>query len=126
VCNYVSRKLEIDISSAGDNAGQVILADDFADEVLSNDQITKLVYSDAARYSFSALNWSYSKGDTVDRACVILTKDFEKLSETEFSIKKIPISTRNKLYVAMTRSRGDLYLIKSSTFKKWKDAYIID
>lgn len=126
VCNYVSRKLEIDISSAGDNAGQVILADNFADEVLSNDQITKLVYSDAARYSFLALNWSYSKGDTVDRACVILTKDFEKLSETEFSIKKIPISTRNKLYVAMTRSRGDLYLIKSSTFKKWKDAYIID
>lgn len=29
-----------------------------------------------------------------------------------------------KLYVAMTRSRGDLYLIKASTFKKLKDAYI--
>ena len=92
--------------------------------IISNDQITKLVYSEATKYSFPALNWSYSKGDTVDCACVILTKDFEKLAEDKFSIKKISISTLNKLYVAMTRSCGDLYLIKSSTFKKLQDAYI--
>ena len=74
--------------------------------------------------SFPALNWSYAKGDTMDCACVILTKDFEKLAEDKFSIKKISISTQNKLYVAMTRSRSDLYLIKASTFKKLQDAYI--
>lgn len=124
VCNYVSNKLEIDITSAGDHIGQVIWADDIADEVLSNDLITKLVYSEAARYLFSALNWSYAKGDTVDCACIILTKDFEKLAEDKFSTKKISISTLNKLYVAMTRSRGDLYLIKASTFKKLQNAYI--
>lgn len=124
VCNYVRNKLGIDISSTGNNKGQVIWADNIANEVLSNDQITKLVYSEAARYSFSALNWSYSKGDTVDCACVILTNDFEKLAEDNFSIKEISISTLNKLYVAMTRSRGDLYLIKSSTFKKLQDTYV--
>ena len=124
VCNYVSNKLEIGITATGDHTGQVIWADDIADEVLSNNQITKLVYSEATRYSFPALNWSYSKGDTVDCACVILTKDFEKLAEDKFSTKKIPISTLNKLYVAMTRSRGNLYLMKSSTFKKIQDGYI--
>lgn len=124
VCNYVRSKLGIDITSTGDNKGQVIWADNIANEVLSNDQITKLVYSEATRYSFSALNWSYSKGDTVDCACVILTKDFEKLAEDNFSIKEISISTLNKLYVAMTRSRGDLYLIKSSTFKRLQDTYV--
>lgn len=124
VCNYVSSKLAVDISSSGDHTGQVIAADDIADEVLRNDRITKLVYSEAAKYTFPALNWSYSKGDTVDCACVILIKDFEKLAEPEFSAKKIPISTLNKLYVAMTRSHGDLYLIKSSTFNKCKYAYI--
>lgn len=126
VCNYVSEKLEIDITSTGDHEGQVIWADNIANDILNNDQITKLVYSEATRYSFPALNWSYAKGDTVDCACVILTKDFEKLAEDKFSIKKISISTLNKLYVAMTRSRGDLYLIKSSTFKKLQDAYIRD
>lgn len=124
VCNYVSNKLEIDITSTGDHIGQVIWADDIADEVLSNNLITKLVYSEATRYSFPALNWSYAKGDTVDCACVILTKDFEKLNEDNFSTKKISISTLNKLYVAMTRSRGNLYLIKSSTFRKLQNSYI--
>ena len=126
MCNYISDKLEIDITSTGDHEGQVRWADNIANDVLSNDQITKLVYSEATKYSFPALNWSYAKGDTVDCACVILTKDFEKLAEDKFSIKKISISTLNKLYVAMTRSRGDLYLMKSSTFKKLQDAYIRD
>ena len=124
VCNFISSKLGIGIMSTGDHEGRVAWADDMANDVLRNNKITKLVYSEAARYSFSAVNWSYSKGDTMDCACVILTKDFEKLAEDDFSIKKISISTLNKLYVAMTRSRGDLYLIKSSTFKKLQDAYI--
>lgn len=124
VCNYVSSKLGISISSTGDHIGRVIWADDIADEVLSNDKIMKLIYNDSASYSFSALNWSYSKGDTVDCSCVILTKDFERLAEDKFSTKKISVSTLNKLYVAMTRSRGDLYLIKSSTFKKLQNTYI--
>ncbi len=124
VCNYVRNKLQIDISSIGDNKGRVIWADEFADDVLKNDQIPKLVYRDAKSYSFPALNWSYSKGDTLDCACVILTKDFEKLAEDNFSVKKIPVSTLNKLYVALTRSRGHLYLIKLSTFKKLQEEFI--
>lgn len=44
--------------------------------------------------------------------------------ENIHNIQKESISTLNKLYVAMTRSCGDLYLIKSSTFKKLQDAYI--
>lgn len=126
ICNYVSDKLKISISSTGEHKGQVKWADNIANDVLSNDQITKLVYKGAKMYSFPALNWSYSKGDTLDCACVILTNEFEKLADDKFSIKNISVSTLNKLYVAMTRSRGDLYLIKSSTFKKFQDAYIRD
>lgn len=124
ICNYVNEKLKINIISNGNHEGQVIWADDIANDVLNNNQITKLVYSDAKRYSFPALNWSYSKGDTLDCACVILTRDFENLDEDNFAINKISISTLNKLYVAMTRSCGDLYLIKSSTFRKIQNQYI--
>lgn len=124
VCNYVSGKLNIRITSTGINEGRVIWADDIANDVLNNNQITKLVYSEAAKYSFPALNWSYAKGDTVDHACVILTKDFEKLNENDFTCKKIATSTLNKFYVALTRTRGDLYLIKNTTFNKIRDAYL--
>lgn len=126
VCNYVSHKLGIEITSNGEHKGSVIWVDDDAISVLNNNKITKLVFQEAANYSFQALNWSYSKGDTVDSACVILTSSLDNLDSENFNPEKIKISTLNKLYVAMTRSCGELYLMKSSTFKKIKDSYIIN
>lgn len=124
VCEYVKCKLKIDIESNGDNVGSVIWADDNAVEIIENPNILKLVIMDAAKYNFWAMNWSYSKGDTVDNACVILTEKFEDIDAESFSIKEISISTINRLYVAMTRTKGDLYLIKHSTFKKLKSLYL--
>lgn len=118
ICNYVQKKLKINIVSTGTHKGKIIWADDIVDDILENNQIIKLVYNDAKEYSFLALNWSYVKGDTFNCVCVILTKDFEKLDDEKFNCEKIAISTLNKLYVAMTRSCGDLYLMKSSTLRK--------
>lgn len=124
VCDYVCKKLGISIESYDNHDGKVIWADNFAKDVLENDKILKLVYNDSANYLFSSMNWSYSKGDTVDTACVILTDKFDAISTNTFSVKGISSSTINKLYVAMTRSRGDLYLLKASTFKKLKQSYL--
>lgn len=124
VCDYVSEKLHIQIKSSGDNKGKVIWIDDDPAPVLADNQIVKLVFQEANKYSFPALNWSYSKGDTVDSACVILTDSLDKLDNNKFDPSKIKPSTINKLYVAMTRSRGNLYLLKASTFKTIKNAYI--
>lgn len=123
ICNFVSHKLGIHIVSHDDHKGSVIWADSIATEILENEKIIKLVIQESSNYSFPALNWSYSKGDTVDSACVILTEKFETLDSNSFSIREIPVSTRNKLYVAMTRSCGDLYLIKFSTFRALKKLY---
>lgn len=93
--------------------------------VLDDDRVIKLVFQNAGKYSFPSLNWSYSKGDTIDSACVILTDGLDNLDSDKFNPDIIKLSTLNKLYVAMTRSRGDLYLMKGSTFKALKDAYTI-
>lgn len=124
VCDYVSEKLGISISSYGENTGSVIWIDESATEILEDQQIVKLVYKDATSYSFRAMNWSYSKGDTMDEACVILTESFDQLANKSFSASGIPTSTLNKLYVAMTRSKGNLYLISSKSFKKIKQNYL--
>lgn len=124
VCQYVRNKLGIEISSLGTNTGNVIWVDKNAKEILENQHIVKLVYRDSSKYSFNAINWSYSKGDTLDAVCVILTDKFERLADDKFSTKKISTSTINKLYVAMTRSRGNLYLMRASTFKKIRDSYV--
>lgn len=124
ICDYVSKKLHISITSSGDHCGAVRWIDDNPTSVLNDDRIIKLVFQEAAKYSFPALNWSYSKGDTVDSACVILTDGLDNLDSDTFNPDRVKPSTLNKLYVAMTRSRGDLYLMKASTFKAIKDAYI--
>ena len=126
ICNYISEKLHINIASNGDHCGSIVWIDDDPSAVLNQDQIIKLVFNEAANYTFRAMNWSYSKGDTVDSACVILTDGLDNLDSDSFNPEKIKRSTLNKLYVAMTRSSGDLYLIKASTFKKLRDAYRIE
>lgn len=124
ICNYINKKLHINIMSTGDNSGVVKWIDNDLNLVLDNDQIVKLVFKEAGKYTFHALNWSYSKGDTIDCTCVVLTDSLDNLANDDFNPDKVKPSTLNKLYVAMTRSRGDLYLVKSSTFKKVKEKYI--
>ena len=126
ICAFVRAKLGINIESTGMNKGEVKwVTTDIIHSVLMNPSILKHVFSDAASYSFRAMNWSYSKGDTVETACVILTERFEEIDTVGFSVPDIPVSTVNKLYVALTRSKGDLLLIKASDFKKYKDGYKI-
>ena len=126
VCAFVKEKLGINIKSAEINTGKVNwISEEEVDSILQDPAILKLVYNEAINYSFEAMNWSYSKGDTVDAACVILTDKFEKLDTDKFSLTGISVSTINKLYVAMTRSKGNLFLIKASVFKKCKAAYLV-
>ena len=123
VCEFVKRKLKIDIVAKNEQCGKVIWLENNIDTVLEDDTIIKLVYQNSSAYSFHAVNWSYSKGDTLDSVCVILTDKFDMLDGNEFSCGRIPKATVNKLYVAMTRTKGNLYLIKSDTFKSVKKRY---
>ena len=79
--------------------------------------------SPSAYYSFRAVSWSYSKGDTYDAACVILNGSTEKLVEDKFSVSTLKTVTLNKLYVALTRSKGDLYIVTQDEFETVKEKY---
>lgn len=119
VCEFVSKKLNIAISSSGIHGGKVAwLDEEQARQIINDSSVPKLVYNNSAECNFDSINWSYSKGNTLDSACVILTKQLENLSDETFSASGIPQSTINKLYVAITRARGDLYLVKKSIFDK--------
>ncbi len=117
VCLFIKKKLGIDISSAKINEGRIIRPTNIS-AILADDDIMKLVYNKAQDYAFKAVNWSYSKGDTFDKVCVILNKSTDKLLEDGFSPANLKTITLNKLYVALTRSKGDLYIITSSEFEQ--------
>ena len=84
-------------------------------QVLQDKQIVKLVWEKPEMYNFKAISWSYSKGDTYNNICIILTDTYRNLNLETFQLPNSIISL-NKLYVALTRSRGNVYLIKYQDF----------
>ena len=123
ICEYVKTKLGIDIEADNEQFGHVIWVDNNIDAILQDDSIIKLVYHNSGTYTFQAVNWSYSKGDTLNSVCVILTDKFDMLDCNKFTGNGISKSTINKLYVAMTRTKGNLYLVKYDAFQTVKQKY---
>ena len=85
-------------------------------QILRNNEIVKLVWEKPEIYDFNSISWSYSKGDTYNEICIILTDTYSKLNSEDFGIPNSIISI-NKLYVALTRSKGNVYIIKRSDFE---------
>lgn len=124
ICQFISNKLGIEIEADNEHNGNVIfLEDDMIIKILDDDSIIKLVREESHKYFFKAVNWSYSKGDTYSNTCVILSDNFKDIDKKEFSPHEISPQTINKIYVAMSRTAGNLYLIKWNDFKKIQNKY---
>lgn len=117
ICKFVQEKLNIAFSHNNDNNGEVIFVNENIEKILEDNNVVKLLYKNASKYNFRAMNWSYSKGNTFDNTCVVLTDKFEKIFNNDFSCNKISQITINQLYVALTRTKGNLYIIKNGDFK---------
>ena len=127
VCRFVDTKLNIRISSQKINTGKIIVVtEDNIESILSNNDIVKLKYNNSSKYSFNSKNWAYSKGGTFSATCVILTNEFKNIDKDNFNIDTINcgLSTINSLYVALTRSSGNVYILKYSLFKKYEKKYL--
>lgn len=119
VAALVSSKLDIPIESMGIASGKVTMlttVDEIIKELETNPMV--LIWDrDIGVPDFSQYRtWSYSKGDTFGRVMVVLTKKTDDIMEQSFI--KPGNMVRNKLYVALTRSSGELYLVQSSAWKK--------
>ena len=66
------------------------------------------------------MNWGDSKGlDSLGDVCVVLNKGTYK-AYTQNSLKTLAPLTKNKFYVACTRTRGNLYFIEEDRIKHYK------
>lgn len=119
VCKYIRERLGIYIKGNKERKGDIIVLDDSSKDIwdiIEDDSICKLVYNNASKKLFKCTNWSYSKGNTYKDICVVLTKDTVPVLSGK--IEKISQITKNKLYVALTRSSGNVYLISPKYLKE--------
>ena len=98
ICSFIEKKLNIKIESLKINEGKIIFLTDNSDiqKILSDDSIIKLVWEKADEFDFNAISWGYSKGDTYDNTCIILTDVYSNLEDEDFVNAQSNIST-NKL-----------------------------
>ena len=114
ICDYISANLGIAINSnrSDDTTIQFVSDPVEIDAILRDDSIAKLHYRNSAKYGFGHKNWGDTKGeDCYGDVCVMLNKGtMQKYKAGKLS--ELAPATRNKLYVAITRAHGNVYLIE--------------
>lgn len=122
VCNFVSQEIGIQIESHRDDEVNVSFIDDTekVDELFQDDNLIKLFYSNSNRYLGYTNNWGNTKGlDDFEDVCIVLNKTTLDLYKTN-KLSALKPTTKNKLYVACTRARGNLFFVPYHTVSKYK------
>lgn len=121
-CEFVSEKLGIAIGSHLEEETTLEFVDDedWAEAIFHQENTVKLFYQSHLRYHCFSDNWGASKGvDAYDSVCVVLNGKTEKLFR-EGRLFELPPTTKNKLYVACTRARSELFFVPERLIKKNK------
>jgi len=122
VCSFVEKGLEIEIQSHREDEVEVHLIVDAQeiDLVYSDDSIVKLFYKKSDSYSGNVENWGNTKGlDHYQDVCVVLNPTTLKAFNAG-QLAQLAPTTKNKLYVACTRAKGNLYFVSEEPLKKYK------
>jgi DNA helicase-2/ATP-dependent DNA helicase PcrA len=126
ICDFVKKHLGISIeSNRTDHTNIFFIRTQEEAEYLYNDNSkVKLFLQDCSKYDCFAFNWGASKGlDDFQDVCIILNKNTLNLFENNSLYSLSPV-TKNKLYVACTRAKRDIYFIPHTFIDRFKTAKI--
>lgn len=124
VCEFIQNNMGIAMRSASARAAKVVWIDSAVEaaELHRCDKTVKLFYREHYLYGCNSQNWGGCKGlDHYEDVCVVLNKN----AATELHAGRFALlspTTRNKIYVACSRARGDLYLVPERLVRPYKCA----
>jgi DNA helicase-2/ATP-dependent DNA helicase PcrA len=122
VCSFIRETIGIAIESHAADNYEVVLVEDAqrAEELYLSATTVKLFYQEHEKYGCYSENWGGSKGDDhYGDVCVVLNQTTLKAYK-EGWLKDLAPTTRNKFYVACSRTRGNLYFVPNKLYKKYK------
>lgn len=119
VCEYIQNNLGINIASnrpdMENTSIEHITDQKLIDSISVDRDIFKFHFESSAKFGIGHKNWGDSKGeDFYNNICVYLNKTTAKMRSTG-NMEQLNPQTKNKLYVAITRARGNVYLIDESS-----------
>lgn len=122
VCEFISDDIGIMITSHRSDCTEVTALDD--EELIAQKfdcgETVKLFYQEHYKYPCYAQNWGASKGqDHYEDVCVVLSRKIYRLLKGK-RLGDLKPQTRNKLYVACSRARRNLYFVSDQHFSKHK------
>lgn len=121
VCKFISSQLGIVIESNKEENSKVVFIEEKTkiEDIFRDKKIRKLFYQESNKYPCFARNWGDSKGESYDDICVVLNQTASKLFK-KGKLYELPPVSRNKLYVACSRTKNNLYLILENKIKHLK------
>ncbi|MHC8376419.1 DEAD/DEAH box helicase [Pseudomonas sp. MDT1-16] len=124
VCNFISAKLQIAMGSHVERASEIVtvLEQAQANALHADPSVVKLFLQEHGKYGCYSQNWGASKGmDDFQDVCVVLGLEAWKRYQGG-KLHEAKPQTRNKLYVACSRARGNLFFVSDKLFKPFKQS----
>lgn len=125
ICEFISAKLQIAMDSHVGRASEIVtvLEQAHANALHADPSVVKLFLQEHSKYGCYSQNWGASKGmDDYQDVCVVLGTEAWKRYQTG-TLHEAKPQTRNKLYVACSRARGDLFFVSDKMFKQFKQSH---
>ncbi|NOI66538.1 AAA family ATPase [Vibrio sp. 99-8-1] len=122
ICKFVSENLGIPIASHREDEVSLELIDtpEKIAKLMTNESIAKLFFRESHKYTGWTDNWGNTKGlDDFGDICIVLNPTTLK-AYTNGKLANLAPSTANKLYVACTRAKGNLYFVSQRLLDDFK------
>ena len=122
LCKFVTDTVGIPISSHRNDETLITLIEDMptVEEKFYCRKTVKLFYQEHHKYPCYSQNWGGSKGqDHYEDVCLVLNTNSYALFKSG-ELNTLNPKTKNKLYVACTRARKNLYLVSDKLLKSYK------
>ncbi|WP_071605012.1 DNA helicase UvrD [Dickeya dianthicola] len=122
ICEFITDRLDIRIDAHDfrETSIDIVTDTERVATLHSDDSVIKLFYSEHHRYGCYSLNWGASKGlDHFQDICIVMGATHWRLLNRS-NLQTLPPSSRNKLYVACSRARGNIYFVSEANFRNYK------
>lgn len=121
-CDFIRSRIGIEIESNSTRITDCELIEnkENAKKIFDDNSIVKLFLTRHYNYKCRSDNWGACKGLGYDNVCVIINDELLGKFKSEGLINFKSNITRNKFYVACSRTRNNLYFVPNKLIKNYK------